>query len=367
MSPKAHTTTPTRTPAPTHPEPPARPQTVTPPNPPRPHAGPASAADVVRTPFGAASTARDVLEGVGLAGRRALVTGGSGGIGTEIARALTGAGAHVTLAVRDPAAGARTAEDIARTTGGPAVRVRALDLADRDAIAAFTAAWDEPLDILVNTAGVMALPSREVNARGVERQFAVNHLGHFALATGLRPALAAAPAARVVSVTCAAHRQAPVDLDDISFVRRPYDPWIAYAQSKTANVLFAVEANRRWAADGITVNAVHPGGVRTRLMRHQDRAYLDRVLRQYGSADRVPWKTPEQAAATPVLAAASPLLDGVGGRYFEDCAEARPDVLAPADGALLDGGVTPWALDRAAALRLWEVSLTLIAPYSALN
>src|SRR4051812_8930127 len=216
----------------------------------------------IPTPFDAASTAADVLAGVDLSGRRVIVTGGASGIGIETARALAGAGAEVTLAVRDTAAGERTAEDITATTGNKQVLVAPLDLADQASVAAFVAAWEGPLHILVNNAGVMAPPLTRT-PEGWELQFATNHLGHFALATGLHSALAAARGARVVSLSSSAHLDSPVVFEDIHFRERPYTPYAAYGQSKTANVLFAVEATKRWAVDGITVNAVMPGGIRT--------------------------------------------------------------------------------------------------------
>jgi len=205
-----------------------------------------------------------VLAGVDLTGRRAVVTGASSGIGVETVHALAGAGAEVTLAVRDVTAGDR----VAATTTGPRPRVAPLDLADPASVAAFVAAWSGPLDILVNNAGIMATPLLRT-PRGVELQFATNHLGHFALAVGLHPALAAAGDARIVSVSSVGHVNAGVDFDDVNFDRRPYDPWVAYGQSKTANVLFAVEAARRWAADGIIANALNPGRITaTNLGRH---------------------------------------------------------------------------------------------------
>jgi NAD(P)-dependent dehydrogenase (short-subunit alcohol dehydrogenase family) len=153
-------------------------------------------------------------------------------------------------------------------------------------------------------------------------QFATNHLGHFALATGLHGALAAAGGARVVSVSSSAHLRSAVIFEDIHFRQRAYEPWAAYGQSKTANVLFAVEATKHWASDGITVNALMPGAIRTGLQRYVTDAELDRMRAQAGGVGPE-WKTPEQGAATSVLVATSPLLDGVGGRYFEDCNEAE--------------------------------------------
>ena len=307
----------------------------------------------IATPFTADSTAAEVIEGIDLTDRRAIVTGGASGIGIETARALAGAGAEVTLAVRNLAAGERTADDIIATTGNKRVLVAPLDLADRASVAAFTAAWEGPLHILVNNAGVMACPEART-AEGWELQFATNHLGHFGLATGLHRALAAAGGARVASVSSSAHLRSPVVFDDIQFRAREYEPWAAYGQSKTANVLFAVEATRRWAGDGITVNALMPGGIRTGLQRYVTDAELDRLRAQAGS-ELPQWKTPEQGAATSVLVVTSPLLDGVGGRYFEDCNETEPN--QPGSRR----GVAAYALDPDAAVLLWQVSLDMLA------
>jgi NAD(P)-dependent dehydrogenase (short-subunit alcohol dehydrogenase family) len=309
----------------------------------------------ITTPFGFESTAAEVTEGIDLSGRRAIVTGGSSGIGVETARALAGAGADVTLAVRDTDAGARTAADLTATTGNAAVHVGPLDLADRASVAAFVAGWSGPLHLLVNNAGVMALPDLQLTPEGWELQFATNHLGHFALALGLHEALAAGGDARIVSLSSVGHLRSPVLFDDLHFGSRPYDPRLAYGQSKTANVLFAVEATRRWAADGITANAVHPGAIAaTNLSRHMDPKLLAELL----ASDTYRYKTPEQGAATSVLVATSPQLEGIGGRYFEDCNEAAvvdPD--APGAGG---SGVAYYALDPANAKRLWDASLRML-------
>ncbi|MER7792901.1 SDR family NAD(P)-dependent oxidoreductase [Streptomyces sp. NPDC097640] len=300
------------------------------------------------TPFTAESTAAEVVDGIRLPGRRAVVTGATSGIGLETARALAGAGAEVTLAVRDAAAGASAAESITAHTGNKEIHVQLLDLTDQASVASFVAGWSGPLHVLVNNAGVMGLPLTRTR-EGWETHFATNHYGHFALTTGLQSALAEAGDARVVSVSSSQHRLSPVVFDDIHFEQRAYDPQSAYGQSKTANALFAVEAARRWAGDGIAVNAVMPGVVRTNLMRHVDPEVLARFAES--GAPELPWKTTEQGAATSVLVAVSPLLEGVSGRYFEDCNQAEP--LTPDN---LHGGVADYALDPAQASRLWEVS-----------
>jgi NAD(P)-dependent dehydrogenase (short-subunit alcohol dehydrogenase family) len=222
-------------------------------------------------------------------------------------------------------------------------------------VAAFVRAWSGPLNILVNNAGVMAVQEFTLSPSRHELQFATNHLGHFALSVGLHDALAAAESARVVSVSSSGHLRSPVVFDDIDFAFRDYDPFGAYGQSKTANVLFAVEATRRWADDGITSNALMPGGIRTALQRHLAPDYGEQAAERFRNAGRQ-FKTVEQGAATSVLLAASPLLNGVGGRYFEDCNEARV-VDRRGDGI---SGVARYALDPGNAERLWNLSLQLI-------
>jgi NAD(P)-dependent dehydrogenase (short-subunit alcohol dehydrogenase family) len=301
--------------------------------------------DRITTPFDITSTAADVVAGIDLRGRRAIVTGGASGIGVETARALAGAGADVTLAVRDLKAGGRVAAEIRGTTSRGSVDVRRLELTDLDSVDAFVAEWHGPLDILINNAGIMATPET-YTAQGWELQFATNHLGHVKLALGLHGALAAAHRARIVSVSSSAHFRSPVIFDDLFFRFMPYDPWAAYGQSKTANVLFAVEATKRWAADGITANALMPGAIATNLQRHSGGSQTPPNER----------KTTEQGASTSVLLATSPLLEGIGGRYFVNNQEAVV-VDRPTNDMT---GVAPYALDPANAERLWDVSLELL-------
>ena len=300
----------------------------------------------IKTPFGQHSTAAEVVKGIDLSGKRAIVTGAASGIGIETARALARTGAKVTLAVRDINAGEKTAADITTTTGNGNIHVASLDLTDRASIATFVDAWNEPLHTLVNNAGVMALPE-QYTSEGWEMQFATNHLGHFALTLGLHHALAAAGAARIVSVSSSGHMLSPVVFDDIHFAFRHYDPWLAYGQSKTANVLFAVGATSRWFKDGITANALMPGAIATNLQRY------------VGGIQTPPerQKTPEQGAANSVLLATSPLLEGIGGRYFVDCNEAAIVPRRTEDYS----GVAPYALNSDNADRLWEESLRLLA------
>jgi NAD(P)-dependent dehydrogenase (short-subunit alcohol dehydrogenase family) len=311
--------------------------------------------DDITTPFGAQSTAAEVIAGVDLSGRRAIVTGASSGIGVETARALASAGAEVILAVRDVDAGERVADDITSTSGNRRVLVGALDLADQASVAAFVARWAGALHILVNNAGIMATPKMRTR-EGWEMQFATNHLGHFALATELHDSLAAAGGARVVVVSSVGHINGEVLFEDINFDQHPYDPWAAYRQSKTANVLFMVEANRRWGPDHIRVNALHPGRIAdTSLTRYIGGVSNAPVMSEPRQGGGLSWKTIEQGAATSVLLAASPLLEGVGGRYFEDCNEA-----GPVKAGIL-GGVAPFAVDPDKAARLWQASLAMLA------
>ncbi|KUN42211.1 SDR family NAD(P)-dependent oxidoreductase [Streptomyces olivochromogenes] len=222
-------------------------------------------------------------------------------------------------AVGNTDAGERTATDIRKATGNDAVHVRRLDLVDQASIAAFTSNRAAPLHILVNNAGVMALPTLDLTPDGWEEQFAANHLGHFALALGLHDVLAAADNARFVSLSSHGHHASPVEFDDVDFSSRPYDPSPAYGQSKTANVLFAVGATSHWAADGITADAVHPGVIMdTNLSRHMDpeqAAHL-RTLAEAGEPGEIRgapfrFKTTAQGAATSVLVATSPQVEGM--------------------------------------------------------
>ncbi|TDW19195.1 SDR family NAD(P)-dependent oxidoreductase [Kribbella kalugense] len=316
---------------------------------------------LISTSFNADSTADDVLLGIDLTGARAVITGASSGLGAETARALTAAGAEVTIAVRNKAAGDAAAAAIASTTGRPRPRVVQLDLADLRSVRRFVREWDGVLHLLVNNAGVVT-GGLERTPVGWEWQFAVNHLGHFALATGLRDALADGAAghggSRVVSVSSTAHMRAGIDFGDLHFERREYDPQLAYAQSKTANSLFAVEAARQWTADGIVVNAVNPGGVTTGLQRNfttQQRASLAAAE----AAGTFTYKTVAQGAATTVVAAVAPQFARSGGHYLDDCQEAYT---VPDDASLADHphGVKAWALDPETAARLWAVSGRLV-------
>lgn len=313
------------------------------------------------TPFAARATAAEVLDGVDLSGRRMIVTGGASGLGTETVRALAGAGARVTIATRNPAIARPILDEFPQL-----VDVAAVDLADLASVRTFADAWgDEPLHALVANAGVMALPERQVNAQGWELQLAINFLGHFALADGLHAALKAGKG-RVVTVSSGAQLLTGIDFEDPQFERRPYDALLAYAQSKTASVLLAIGISRRWAGDGITANSCAPGTIHTNLGRHLS-PEMQKLL---GTLDDdgnqlTPdfFKTPEQGAATTTLLAASPLLEGVTGRYFEDNQEAEivdggPHLLAGGPASMVNM-VAKWAVDPTDADRLWDLVATV--------
>jgi NAD(P)-dependent dehydrogenase (short-subunit alcohol dehydrogenase family) len=310
-----------------------------------------ASSDLITSKFSRHSTAEEVIAGIDLSGHRAIVTGASSGIGVETARSLAAAGAEVTLAVRNIEAGHRVAATIKERTGSSDIVVEPLELDNVDSVQAFVNRWRGPLNILVNNAGVMAEPLRRTD-QGWEHQFATNYLGHFGLTVGLQDALSQGAPARIVALTSSGHFFSPVVLDDLNFDRRAYDPWLAYGQSKTAIVLFAVEATRRWVADGITANAVMPGGIKTNLQQYQSGPEWDAI------ADNYDWKTVEEGAATSVFVATSPLLDGIGGRYFEDCNEAA--VVDPQIGHERQKGVAAYALDPEVAAQLWDVSVQML-------
>lgn len=275
-----------------------------------------------------------MLSGVDLTGVRAIVTGAASGLGAETARALRAAGAEVTGTDR-----------------------QRLDLSDQGSVQRFVREWDGPLHLLVTNAGVVT-GGLERTAEGWELQFATNHLGHAALARGLHDALRRGAdergEARIVVLSSTAHMRAGIDFEDIHFVRRPYDPQIAYAQSKTANSLFAVEATRRWSGDGIFANAVNPGGIATGLQRNFTEAQKA-SLAAAEAAGIFTYKTVQQGAATTIVAAVAPEFARTGGRYLDDCREAYT---VPDDASLADHphGVKQWALDPDAAARLWDLS-----------
>ena len=304
--------------------------------------------------FGEHTTAREVLAGIDLTGKVAIVTGGYSGIGTETTRVLSEAGATVIVPAKTPEKAKAALEGFAR------VEQDTLDLEDPASIDAFAArfvASGRPLHMLINSAGIMACPfSRD--ARGYERQFATNHLGHFQLTARLWPALEKANGARVISVSSRGHRRGAVDFEDPFFERRPYDKLVAYGQSKTANVLFAIALDRRAQSKNVRAFSLHPGAIFTDLARHMTPAELralGAVIDENGNRPATPgpgYKTVPEGAATQVWCATSPQLDGKGGVYCEDVDIALP---APADTKGLTG-VLPWAIDPDLAERLWTAS-----------
>ena len=301
--------------------------------------------------FGARSTADEVLQGIDLSGRLAVVTGGYSGLGLETTRALVKAGARVVV----PARRREVAEKALAGLDG--VEVDRLDLGDLDSVRAFAdrfLASGRTIDIMIDNAGVMACPETRVGP-GWEAQFATNHLGHYALVNRLWPAIEPG-GARVVSVSSAGHHRSGIRWDDLHW-KRGYDKWEAYGQAKTANVLFAVHLDRLGRDSGVRAFSLHPGGILTPLQRHLtreemiERGWVDETG---ALADPDAFKTPEQGAATQVWAATSPQLANMGGVYCEDCDIAEP---AAADGR--PGGVKDWAIDPEQAARLWAVSAEL--------
>ena len=306
----------------------------------------------LNSPFDAASTAGDVMADIDLSGRTAMVTGGYSGIGLITARALAKAGARVVVPARDVARAAAALQD---TPGVAIESMNLIDAASVEALGERMRARGAPVHILINSAGVMASPlSRD--AAGHESQFATNHLGHFRLTQALWPLLVA-QGARVIAVSSRGHQIAGVDFDDIDFERRPYDKWVAYGQSKTANALFALALDRRGEADGVRAFSLHPGQILTDLARHLSAEEISGfdALDDAGQPKIDPsrgMKTLEQGAATSLWCATSSLLNDQGGVYCEDC-----DVAVAAEaGARAAKGVAPWASDRDAAERLWTLS-----------
>jgi len=315
----------------------------------------------ITSPFGTFSTAREVVAGHDLSGRTAIVTGGATGIGVETARALAEAGAEVVIAARKPDLASAAAADINRTARGPGARFEMLDLSSLASVRDFGGRWGErPLDLLVNNAGVMACPLSRT-ADGLEMQVGTNHFGHFLLGVLLAPALEAGARragrpSRLVSLSSIGHRRSDINWEDPNYLTRPYEKWEAYGQAKTANSLFAVGFHKRYAGRGVTANAVMPGGIMTPLQRHMAREEMVAMgwIDPQTGAVREGFKTPEQGASTSVWAAVGPELEGVGGLYLENCAQAEPwTPEAPFVGVL------PHALDPESADRLWDHSLSI--------
>lgn len=312
-----------------------------------------------QSPFGMRSTAREVIAGHDLRGKTILITGASTGIGYEAIRALLSAHAEVIIAARDSSKAGQAVQALHTEYPEGLVHFLLLDLSSlasvRQCAANFLARWNK-LDVLINNAGIMATP-QGYTPDGFEQQFATNFLGHFLLAQLLLPALRKAALARVVSLTSGTHRLSDIHFDDIQYQHRSYDKWEAYAQSKTADALLAVALTRHFREQGITANAVNPGGIRTGL---QERYLTPEEIRAryYDEAGNLlpSFKTPEQGASTTVWASVSSELDGIGGLYLEDCQVAIP--YNPELSIL--SGYMPYALDVNHAEQLWTIAEKLV-------
>jgi len=311
--------------------------------------------------FDASSTTDDVLSDVDLSGRVAAVTGASGGLGLETARALASSGAHVVLAGRDAAKLARAADTIRAAHPDASLETVELDLADvascRSAAFEVLTSVDR-LDLLINNAGVMCTPFGRT-ADGFETQIGTNHFGHMAWTIPLMDLLTRGGGGRIVNLSSAGHRFGDVDLDDLNFERRPYDPWVGYGASKTANVLFSVELERRLGPLGVHTAAVHPGGIHTDLGRHMTPELLGQIQQRIEQSNPggFEWKSIPQGAATTVWAATTSEFADRGGVYCEDCHEA--EVVDP-DATRADG-VLAYAVDPERAAALWDRSMSILA------
>jgi NAD(P)-dependent dehydrogenase (short-subunit alcohol dehydrogenase family) len=309
-----------------------------------------------RSAFGHDTTTDEVLEGIDLSGKLALVTGGSSGLGAETACALASKGARVVMTARNMVKGEEVAQGIRASTGNEAVEVMALELGSFASIRAFAEkflAKQDSLDILINNAGVMASPF-EKTEDGFELQFGANHLGHFLLTGLLIPALVKAAPSRIVALSSRGHQGSPVVFEDINFEQRLYNKWAAYGQSKTANILHAVELERRLGPRGVHAYAVHPGVIQTELSRHLDEADWE-MMRGRVDSGEMKLKTIPAGAATSVYAATAPELEGRGGIYLYDCQIAEVN-----DDESTRDGVRSYALDPEAAKRLWAVSEEMV-------
>ena len=314
--------------------------------------------DRITSPFGTFTPASEVVAGHDLTGKVAIVTGAATGIGVETARALAQAGAEVVIAVRKPDLAEAAVAEINKTARGAPASWSMLDLSSLASVRAFAARWaGRPLNLLINNAGVMACPLAYTED-DLEMQIGTNHFGHYLLSALLASSLVAGArmsggTSRLVSLSSIGHRRSPVNFDDPHFRHRPYDKWEAYGQAKTANSLFAVGFHQRFKDQGVTANAVMPGGIMTPLQRHlplEEQIALGWI--DAAGKVRDGFKTTEQGASTSVWAAVGEELEGVGGLYLEDCAQAEPWTKDKPWA-----GVMPYALDPALADRLWTLSV----------
>ena len=311
--------------------------------------------------FGFESTADEVLAGKDLGGRTALITGGYSGLGQETARAMAAKGAHIILSGRDATKLSAAADELATSTGAR-VDTLVCDLASLDSVrkaGAEACERFEKIDLLINNAGVMACDEAKT-ADGFEMQFGTNHLGHFLLTNLLMPLVEKGERPRIVNLSSRGHHIAPVDFDDPNFENRPYDKWVSYGQSKTANVLFAVGLEERLADRGIHAYALHPGGIHTNLGRHMSEEDMQNLMERIRKSaeergeEPQPFKTIPQGAATTCWAATTEELEGAGGLYCEDCH------VADEDNEDTSGGVRSYAVDKAKADRLWSMSEEMV-------
>lgn len=303
--------------------------------------------------FGKDSTTDEVLAGKDLSGLTVFITGANSGLGQETARAMAAKGAHVVLAGRDQAKLDEAVSAIRTAYPDAALETITVDLGSLESIRAATSRARQrfaKIDLLINNAGVMACPF-EHTADGFERQFGTNHLGHFALTAELFPLIEQGSAKRIVNLSSRGHHMGPVDFDDPNFQHRAYDPWASYGQSKTANVLFSVGIEQRYAIMGIHAYAVHPGGIETNLGRHMTQEMRDALMARITTRDTsFAWKTIPQGAATSCWAVTAPELEGKGGVYCEDCHVAEQD------DESTSGGVRSYALNPSFADQLWKLS-----------
>ncbi len=311
--------------------------------------------------FGVSSTTDEVLQGIKLSGKRVLVTGVSAGLGVETARALAAHGAQVVGAARDLSkAQAATGQVRAQAASGGSLDLVQLDLASLDSVrrcADGLLAASKPFDLIIANAGVMACPKSKT-VDGFETQFGTNHLGHFVLVNRIASLLRAG--SRLVNLSSAGHRFADVNLEDPNFEHTPYEEFIAYGRSKTANVLFAVEFDRRHQARGVRATAVHPGGIQTELGRYMTAEVREKLIASINAsqpkgAAPFSWKSIPQGAATSVWAGCVANAEAIGGRYCEDCHVAE---VASTPG--LRAGVQPYALDPQHATALWQKSEEMV-------
>ncbi len=303
--------------------------------------------------FGAETSAEEVVRGLDLSGQTIVLTGGSAGLGVETARVLADRGARIVSVVRDEAKGRAAIDQIRKSVPEADIELALLDLFDLDSVrrgADDIAKRFPRIDRLINNAGVMACPLGRT-AQGLDTQLGTNHLGHFVLTARLMPQILAGSPARIVNLSSAGHRLSPFRFEDPFFEKEPYDKWIAYGQAKTANVLFTLALDKRFANRGVRAFAVHPGTIMTELSRHMDENDVKDLMSRRPQNEPMKFKEVPQGAATTVWAATAPELEGRGGLYCEDC-----HVAERTDDALTAQGVRPWALDEDAAERLWRLS-----------